>query len=63
MRSASSEGTWKTTGDLKNKWRIKIALESYFEERAQETWERNLEDHVVEHVQSNVDGDDSEGAS
>ena len=23
-------------------WRIKIALESYFEERAQETWERNL---------------------
>ena len=27
---------------LKNSWRIKIALESYFEERAQETWERNL---------------------
>ena len=27
---------------LKNSWRITIALESYFEERAQETWERNL---------------------
>ena len=25
-----------------NSWRIKIALESYFEERAQEIWERNL---------------------
>ena len=25
-----------------NSWRIKTALESYFEERAQETWERNL---------------------
>ena len=37
MRSESSEYVWKTTG-----WRIKIALENYFEERAQETWERNL---------------------
>ena len=25
-----------------NSWRIKIALESFFEECAQETWERNL---------------------
>ena len=42
MRSESSAHMWKTTGALKNSWRIKIALESYFEERAQETWERNL---------------------
>ena len=32
---------WKTAGALLNSWRIKIALESYFEERAQEVWERN----------------------
>ena len=42
MRSDSSEYMWKTTGALKNSWRIKIALESHFEERAHETWERNL---------------------
>ena len=37
MRSESSEYMWKTTGALKNRWRVKIALESYFEERARET--------------------------
>ena len=33
---------WKTTGSFFHSWRIKLALESYFEERALETWERNL---------------------
>ena len=32
---------WTTTGALINNWRIKIDLESYFEEHAQEVWERN----------------------
>ena len=41
MRSDSSEYVRKTTGFCTNSWRIKIALESYFEERAQEVWERN----------------------
>ena len=42
MRAESKEYMWKTTGASINSWRIKIAFESYFEERAQETWERNL---------------------
>ena len=42
IRSESSEYMWKTTGVFINSWRIRIALERYFEERAQETWERNL---------------------
>ena len=43
MRSESSEYMWKTTGVFfPKKWRIKIALESYFEERAQEICESNL---------------------
>ena len=42
MRSESSEHLWKTTGASVNSWRIKIALKSYFEERAQETWEREI---------------------
>ena len=41
MRSESSEYKWKTTGDFVNRWRIKIALESYFEKHAQEIWEKN----------------------
>ena len=36
MRSESSEYMWKTTGAFLNSWRTKIALESYFEERAKE---------------------------
>ena len=32
----------ENNGCLKNSWRTEIALESYFEERAQEIWERNL---------------------
>ena len=28
-------------GFFKNSWRIKLALESFFEEHAQEVWERN----------------------
>ena len=41
MRSESSEYVRKTTGFFTNSWRIKIALESHFEEHAQEVWERN----------------------
>ena len=41
MRSASSEYVRKTTGFFTNSWRIKIALESNFEEHAQEVGERN----------------------
>ena len=41
MRSASSEYVRKTTGFFTNSWRIKIALEGYFEEYAQEVWVRN----------------------
>ena len=41
MRSESSEYVRKTTGFFTNSWRIKIALEKYFEEHAQEVGERN----------------------
>ena len=41
MRSESSEHVRKTTGFFTNSWRIKIALESNFEEHAQGVWERN----------------------
>ena len=41
MRSESSVYVRKTVGFFTNSWRIKIALESYFEEHAQEVWERN----------------------
>ena len=41
MRSEPSEYVRKTTGFFTNSWRIKIALESHFEEHAQEGWERN----------------------
>ena len=40
MRSESSEYARKTTGFFTDR-RIKIALESYFEEHAQDVWERN----------------------
>ena len=42
MRSESSEYLCKTTGAFTNSWRIKIALESYFEEHAQKIGKRNL---------------------
>ena len=41
MRSESSEYVRITTGFFTKCWRIKIALESYFEEHAQEVWDRN----------------------
>ena len=41
MRSESNETVRKTKGFFTNSRRIKIALESYFEEHAQEVWERN----------------------
>ena len=50
IRSESSEYVRKTTGFFINRWRIKIALESYSEEHAQEVWERNwmyLEMHTT----------------
>ena len=39
MRSESSEYLRKAEGFCSNIWRIKIALESYFEEHAKEVWE------------------------
>ena len=42
MRSELSEYKWKTKGAFINTWRIKIALENFFEKHAQEIWERNL---------------------
>ena len=44
MRSDSNEYMWDTTGAIINSWRIKIALESYFEKHAQEVWRRNRMD-------------------
>ena len=41
MQSESSEYVRKTTGFFTNSWRIKVALESYFEKHAQDVWERN----------------------
>ena len=41
MQSESSECVWKTTGASIFRWRIKIALESYFEERAQKIWDES----------------------
>ena len=41
MRSESSEYVLKTKDFFTKSSRIKIALESYFEEHAQEVWERN----------------------
>ena len=41
MPSESSEKVRKTTNFFTNSWRIKITLESYFEEHAQEVWEKN----------------------
>ena len=40
MQSESNEYVRKTTGFFTNSGKIKIALESYFEEHAQEVWER-----------------------
>ena len=40
MQSESNEYVRKTTGFFTNSWRIKFALESYFEEHAKEVWER-----------------------
>ena len=39
MQSESSEYVRKTTDFFTNSWRIKIALESYYEQRALEVWE------------------------
>ena len=50
MQSESREYVRKTMVFFTNSWRIKIALESYFEERAQENLgEEFEEDYVVEH--------------
>ena len=50
MRSGSSECMWKTTGAFISSWRIKTASEGYFDQRAQEVWERkwmNLDMHTT----------------
>ena len=41
IRSESSEYVWMTMDFFTNSWRIKIALESYFEKYAQELCERS----------------------
>ena len=41
MRSETSEYVRKTTGFFATSWGIEIALESHFEEHAQEVWERS----------------------
>ena len=41
MQPESIEYVRRTTGCFTNSWKIKIALESYFDEHAQEVWERN----------------------
>ena len=38
LRSESSEYVRKAAGFFTNSWRIKVALEGYFEEHAQEVW-------------------------
>ena len=43
MQSESSEYVRKTTGFFTNSWRINVALESYFEEHAQERNSMNPE--------------------
>ena len=40
MQPESSEKIRKTTVFFTNSWRIEIALEGYFEEHAQEVWEK-----------------------
>ena len=40
MRSESSEYVRNTLGFFTDSWRIKIALEGFFEEQAQDVWER-----------------------
>ena len=54
VRSESSEYVRKTTGFFTNSWRIKVALESYFEEQAQEVWERNLMNPEMQTTLSNT---------
>ena len=39
MQSESNEYVGPTTGFFTNSWRIKIALESYFDEHGEDTWE------------------------
>ena len=41
MQSESSEYVREKTGFFTDSWRIRMALESYSEEHAQEVWERN----------------------
>ena len=68
MRSESSEYVRKTTGFFTNSLRIKMALVRYFEEHAQEVWERNWMNPAMQPTLLNtyppkMDCDDSEGTS
>ena len=67
MRSESSEYVRKITVFFANSWRIKIALESYFEEHAQEVWEINwmnleMQTTLLNTYPQKIDCDDFEGA-
>ena len=67
-RSESSEYVRKITGFFTNSWRIKVALEGYFEEHAQEVWERNwmnleMQTTLLNTYPSKNDCDDSECTS
>ena len=61
-------GVWRF-GQVRSPHRIKIALESYIEEHAQEVWERNWMNLEMQttllntYVPSKIDCNDSEGAS
>ena len=67
-QSESSDYVRKTTVFFTNSWRTKTALESYFEEHAQEVWERNwmnpgMQTTLLNTHPPKTDCDDSEGIS
>ena len=62
MRSESIESVRKTTGFFTNSWRTNLALESYFEQHAQEVCERNWMNLEMQ-TTSKIDRHDSECAS
>ena len=41
MQSETNEHVLKTTGYFTNSWRIKVALESFFDEHGKEVWGTN----------------------
>ena len=58
----------RTTGPFTDSWRIKIALESFFEQHVQDVWERNwmnleMQTKLLSTHPPKTDRNDSEGAS